>query len=122
MSHAEISREDLALKQYATAVEEFENSYTKFANANTQYLRVADREVQTAIQLAGSVSDVKRSAELFGDKISATLEASKTKEQTSRTGWRKQLHTFLKCLYPVAQVSIKLTSSLAEVIPVIQYF
>lgn len=78
--------------------------------------------MEAAIKLAGSESDVKRSADLFGDKIYATLEVNESKGQSSRIGWRKQLHTFLKCVYPVAQVSIQLTSSIAEVFPLLRYF
>ena len=115
LMNAEEPREVQCLKKYRYAVQEFEDHYNTFAQANSRYIRVEDRDVESALLAAESARDVQTSADLFGNKIIVALKARAKKEEADNAKWSGRLCIFLKKLYPVANVSLQLTGSAAQV-------
>ena len=71
--------------------------------------------VEKALQLAGSEKDIKRSAKIFEEQIEVTVLATEKKQETSKAKWTGKVGAFLKKIYPIARISLKLASSAGEV-------
>lgn len=112
----EQSNESKALSELNSAVTKFKNHYGQFAQKNRQFLRV-DHDVHQAIEKAGKEQDIKRSAGIFGKEINATLQVTERKRDISNCKWTGKLSNFIIKLYPVARLSLRLTSAIADVIP-----
>lgn len=97
------------------AIAEFKKNYQKFAERN-KYLSIKDG-VEEALRSAGSEKDIKRSAQIFEVHIDAALQAAEGKQKANKAKWTGKVGGFLKNMYPVARISLQLTSSAAEVCP-----
>jgi len=97
-----------------SAVAEFRDHYQRFRSRNQQLISVDDN-IHSAIDNAVKVQDIKHSAHLFGAEISTTLTITKKKQELSGSKWLNKLGNFITKLYPVARLSLSLTSAIAEV-------
>jgi len=68
-----------------------------------------------AIQKADAGNDIKQSAKIFGDEILRVSRITGDKLETSKAKWTGKVGTFITKLYPVAKLSLKLTSAIAKV-------
>jgi hypothetical protein len=107
-----------ALSELEAAVAEFEDHYSTFAEKNQQFLPTCDRipdELRVAIGKAEGGSDMKLSARIFEEQIAGILQATKSKEEVSKNSWTGRLANFLSKLYPVAKLSLGITTSISGV-------
>jgi len=104
-----------ALSELKKATLMFQGHYTGFGKKNPLYLQVDD-DVCEAIEKAGRENNIKRSAELFGKEISSTIQVTDKKNDLSRAKWHGKLAIFMSKVYPVARLSLRLTSTAAEVL------
>ena len=105
-----------AFSELGAAVAEFKEHYSTFAEKNRQFVQIHD-EVQMAIDKAGNNNDIKVSARIFEKEIMEILTAREKRQETAKTKWSGRLATFLSKLYPVANLSLRLTVNISEVIP-----
>jgi hypothetical protein len=110
-----------ALAELNTAISEFRDNYGKFAASNQKFLTVHN-DVQSALDKAQSETDIKRSAEIFGDSIFQMMRVTERKQQISDSKWTGKLINFLKKVYPVAQVSLTVIGSVGQVISFVETF
>ena len=101
-----------ALTELNTAVLEFKERYELLAKRNQKMVRI-DEVAQTAILEATKNADIQSAATFFGSQISAAIRA-RTMQETPDSVWSNKLCKFLTKLYPVARLSLGLTSALAE--------
>jgi len=103
-----------ALTELNTAVLEFKEHYELLAKRNEKMVRI-DEAAQTAILEATKNADIQSAATFFGSQISAAIRARTMRQETPDSVWSNKLCKFLTKLYPVARLSLGLTSALAEV-------
>lgn len=104
------------LKELNDVIAEFNLRYTALASKNQQFIGV-ESDVQEAIKIAQKKEDIKESAQIFSAQIFAIMRNTEQKQQLSSAKWTGKLGTFLSKLYPVANVALRLTGSIAEVVP-----
>jgi hypothetical protein len=97
-------------------VTEFKEHYELFAKRNQTLFRVED-DVHAAIMKAAMNENIKRSAVLFGSEITTTINVLKRKQELSQSKWTGKLGNFLTKFYPVACLSLRLSSVIADVCP-----
>jgi hypothetical protein len=68
-----------------------------------------------ALENAGKENDIIQSAEIFATEISAIMGVRERKYGASQSKWTGKFVNFLIKLYPVAKLSLRLTSALADV-------
>lgn len=102
------------LSELDQVIAEFRKNYQQFAKKN-RYLSIKDG-VEKAIEQAGSEKNVKLSAQIFETHIDATLKSVENKQNDAKAKWTGKVGGFMKKLYPVARISLQLTSSAAEVL------
>src|SRR5271154_544767 len=95
------------------AVTEFVVNYTAFARKNPRLIEVG-HSLDIAIAQANAEGDMRHSAQVFESKINATLEGFKAK-QLADNSWVNQVGKFLTRVYPIARLTLGLTSTIAEV-------
>jgi len=103
-----------ALTELNTAVLEFKERCELLAKRNQKMVRI-DEAAQTAILEATKNADIQSAATFFGSQISAAIRARTMRQETPDSVWSNKLCKFLTKLYPVARLSLGLTSALAEV-------
>jgi hypothetical protein len=103
-----------ALSELTNATATLQDHYMDFVKTNNQYLRV-DEDVCKAIAKAGKEKDIKRSAELFGKEIKSAIQVRERERDLSKTRWLGRLGNFMSKVYPVARLSLRLTSAVADV-------
>lgn len=104
-----------ALSELKNATLMFEGHYRGFGKKNQQYLQIED-DVYEAIEKAGKEKDIKQSAKLFGKEISSIIQVVDKKKDLSRARWPGKLAIFMSKVYPVARLSLRLTSTVADVL------
>lgn len=103
-----------ALSELKNATSTFEERYVGFVKKNQQYLKVDD-DVYKSIEKAGKDQDIRRSAALFGKEISSAVQVRNKKTDLSKARWLGKLSNFMSEVYPVARLSLRLTSTVADV-------
>jgi len=103
-----------ALSALNDVFEEFQERCECFAKKNRKFVRVKD-DVHTAIRTAAREQDIKRAALIFVHEISSAIHTIEKRQEASRSKWTGKLGTFIAKLYPVARLSLRLTSAVAEV-------
>jgi hypothetical protein len=96
------------------AIAEFKENYEKFASKNALML-VDDNGVQTAIQKADKISNIRDSATFFAKEISNVLQITEKKKKVSDAKWTGVVSNFLRKFYPLARLSLRLTTTIADV-------
>jgi hypothetical protein len=104
-----------ALSELTNATATFQDRYMGFVKKNARYIRVDD-DVYKAIEKAGKEKDIKRSAKLFGEEIKSAVEMRERKKDLSQATWLGKLANFMSKVYPVARLSLRLTSTIADVV------
>lgn len=107
-----------ALSELKSAIAKFKHNYEEFSEKNQRFIRI-DRyhDVQKAMEKAGKEQDIRRSARIFETEISATLQVTRKKQDFSNSKWVGKLINFMTNVYPVARLSLGLTSAIAQVHP-----
>ena len=103
-----------ALSELRTATAIFQDRYIDFVKKNNLYLCVDD-DVFKALEKAEKEKDVKRSAELFGKEIKSAVQVRERKKDLSKARWLGKLANFMSKVYPVARLSLRLTSAVSDV-------
>ena len=91
----------------------FVENYEKFLAKHKQFVRV-DREVMGAIEDTGA-TDFPRFSITLKQHIETVLQIRRSKEEASHSKWHIQVVRFLGALYPIAQISIGVTTAIADV-------
>jgi len=76
-----------------------------------------DEALRTAFSAANRETHLRRSAQAFEIKIANVQRLKAKQRQVSETTWIGRCVGFLKSLYPLAQFSLDLTTSIAVVSP-----
>ena len=108
------SRISRSLTELDIAMTEFRQNYELFAKKHPDVF-LLDDEFNTAFRSAEATDDIKRSAQIFGDGIWAVLQTIETKKNIGKSAWLTKLGNFLTKVYPVAMLSLNLTTTVAEV-------
>ena len=103
-----------SLSELTNAMNEFKENYSLFAQKNKQYCKVQG-DIQQALDIAGKEKDIKRSAQIFSAEITSTMGAIEKKQELSKSQWTGKFANFVIKLYPVARLSLQLTSAIAGV-------
>ena len=72
-------------------------------------------EVQEAIETAEKEPDFKASADLFGKLIVKTVDVNAKNQKESALKWTTKLAGFLKKLFPITRLSLRLIGAFSEV-------
>jgi hypothetical protein len=64
---------------------------------------------------AASGRDIKAASKIFEEQIAAVVQARQNKQDIQEAKWTGKVGGFLKTMYPVALMSLKLASSAGEV-------
>jgi hypothetical protein len=107
-----------AIADLNIAAAEFFELYEKFAKRGNNFIVAPTNAIQKAMQLSSGEHDVTHSAEVFGDEIAKILDALVGKD----IPWTSKVGHFMKRLYPIASISLRLTSSVSEVICILPTF
>lgn len=113
-SMAMTSRLSKLLSELDVSVAEFRKNYELFVKKNSNFFLIDD-EFNDAFRNAEASDDIKRSAQIFGDRIWGVLQSIETKKTTGRATWLNKLANFLTNVYPVAMLSLNLAAAIAEV-------
>jgi hypothetical protein len=107
-----------ALSELNSAVTEFKHHYEEFSKKDQRFIRV-DRysDVQKAIEKAGKEQDINRSASIFETEISAAFRVMGKNQDLSKSKWVGKLSGFMTKVYPIARLSLRLTSAIVDVHP-----
>lgn len=96
------------------AVSEFHENYEKFAQKNRKFIRIGE-DVWLAFQKAGGQQNVKGSVQVFRAEILSVMRTMERKDHAIKAKWTGRVGNFLTNLYPVARLSLQLTSAISEV-------
>jgi hypothetical protein len=96
------------------ASETFKKNYELFAAKNAKFLVVGD-EFQAAFTNAKATTDIKRSAQIFGDGVWSTIQAIENKQAAANIKWTSKVGNFLAKLYPVAILTMNLAVAGSDV-------
>jgi hypothetical protein len=96
------------------AIEEFKTHYECFAAKHRLFL-ATEADVVHAIRTADRQQDIRSAARLFGEEIANVLRITQEKKRLVDTKWTGRLTNFLTKFYPLARLSLSLTSAIAEV-------
>ena len=107
-----------SLSELNRAVTEFKHHYEQFLKKNQRFVTV-DRykHVEKAIEKAGKEQDINRSVKIFETEISGALRVMGRNQDLSKSKWVGKLGSFMTTVYPVARLSLRLTSAIADVRP-----
>jgi hypothetical protein len=97
------------------AVAEFRKNYLKFTQNNSRYISNVNEDVEKAMAQATSGRDIKAASKIFEEQIAAVVQARQKKQDIHQAKWTGKVGGFLKTMYPVALMSLKLASSAGEV-------
>jgi hypothetical protein len=103
-----------SLSELKNAVADFKAHYELFAKNHEGFVRIDDA-IYPALEKATKNQDMKCSAQIFGEEITTVLKIRERKKELSNATWTGKLGKFLMSLYPVAKLSLGLTSVVAEV-------
>jgi len=103
------------LEELNTSVAEFKNHYEQFARQNPQFIRIDD-SITAAIEKAAKLQNAAKEAEKFGNEISAAICARESKQRISDFKWTGKLCKFLEKVYPIAEISLHITRTVAGVL------
>jgi hypothetical protein len=106
-----------APSELESAVTEFKKQYLRFLEKNRKYTQIEDN-IDLALQKADSEKEIKRSAKIFGEEIARVTRITGDKRVASEMTWRGRVGSFVTKLYPLARLSLRLTSSIAEVLSI----
>jgi hypothetical protein len=103
-----------AQKEMRKAIAQFQKNYEKFAS-KTGLMLTADNPVRTATQEADKLSNIRESAHFFAKEIHSVLQFTEGKKKVSDAKWTGIASNFLSKFYPLARLSLRLTSAVADV-------
>jgi hypothetical protein len=103
-----------ARTELQSAVVELNAHYEMFLQKHQRFTRIQDG-VQKAILAAEIGGDIKRSAEVFEDKLSLSLRVMEAKQEETARGWTSRLKSFLPQLYVMTKLGLRLTSTVSSV-------
>lgn len=94
-------------------MQQLERNAAQFAIKHPEYQKVTNLHIDGALVKAEVEQDIRKSAQLFGQEIGSVLRSLETKNPGSTDAWSGRLASFLSKLYPLAKVSLSLTSAIA---------
>jgi serine/threonine protein kinase HipA of HipAB toxin-antitoxin module len=105
-----------SVSELNAAVKEFKENYESFVKKHRQYHDLLiDDDFNHVFQNTRAHSDIKSTAETFGEKIKVALRAVESRNKITANKWTTRLGSFLKTLLPVANLSVNLAGALGEV-------
>jgi hypothetical protein len=102
------------MNELRNATTEFKVNYRRFVEKNEKFITIED-QVNEVIQIAEAENDTRLSAHIFRKGINSTLSLSGRKRQMSKDKWITKVCEFVTKLYPIARLSLRLTSAIADV-------
>jgi len=103
-----------AQRELQKAIVEFKEHYDVFVRKNDLVILDA-ASFSEAIENADNLHNVQDSSQYFKTEIIKVLDISLAKQTISNGKWLGVIGNFLTKLYPFARLSLRLTSSIAEV-------
>jgi hypothetical protein len=104
-----------AWENLRTACEDLETSYTAFAKANTNILRIDTASIIRAVKKANENQNLDESTKYFRTQIHTVLQATDTAKEQSEKKWTHRLGTTLSHLYPAARICLGAAKLAGEV-------
>ena len=100
------------------ALTQFEHNYEVFVNHHGQsrYVVITE-EVDIAFRNAEAEKNVAMSARTFSRKITTVLDSIKSRQEGTKPKWTTKLGGFLQKIYPIARLTLNITSSVSEATP-----
>jgi hypothetical protein len=103
-----------AQQELQKAIVEFKEHYDDFVRTN-DFVILDAASFSEVIENADNLVNVQDSARYFGKEITKVLGISLEKGKSSDGKWLNVIGNFLTKLYPFTRLSLRLTSSIAEV-------
>jgi hypothetical protein len=105
--------------EFTHALIEFEQNYELFINFNhsrSQFV-IMRQQIDTAFQNADTEESIAISARRFSTRLSKVLASIKTKQESNSCKWTIKLVNFVQKIYPLARLTLDMTSSLSQATP-----
>lgn len=104
------------LSDLADAFKTLEKHNKQFISGNPGFVTIKDR-FDAALRDADAHPDIRQGSQVLSKGILTALRRLEDEQNTKKDKWTTKVGNFLKKVYPVARVSLSLTSAVAGVSP-----
>lgn len=104
------------VSDFKDAIKELEEHNKQFFSSNPGFITIKDR-FDTAFREADANRDIRSGSQVLSKGILTALQTLEAEGNIKKDKWTTKVGNFLKKLYPVARLSLKLTGAVVGVSP-----